>query len=182
MRCFFTTHGSISRLAAIKTFTLRWKRKGPPPRVPQIRETASPECRPYPKALVTQLSFSHLTELIAIEDDTKRAFYEVECVAGNWSVRELKRQIASLYYERSGLSTNKAALGRCGPSLAPRFYIKFLMRPTPHDRPTQVCSAAMAAVASFPPPVLPQPRPARPAPPSCSRCPAHLPRSSGLPT
>lgn len=41
---------------------------------------------------------------------TKRAFYELECIRGNWSVRELKRQIASLYYERAGLSTNPAKL------------------------------------------------------------------------
>jgi predicted nuclease of restriction endonuclease-like (RecB) superfamily len=40
----------------------------------------------------------------------KRLFYEVECVKGNWSVRELKRQIGSLYYERSGLSRDKEKL------------------------------------------------------------------------
>jgi predicted nuclease of restriction endonuclease-like (RecB) superfamily len=56
------------------------------------------------------LSFTHFVELIVIEDDTKRAFYEVECLRGNWSVRELKRQIASLYYERSGLSVDKKRL------------------------------------------------------------------------
>jgi predicted nuclease of restriction endonuclease-like (RecB) superfamily len=37
-------------------------------------------------------------------------FYEVECIRGNWSVRELKRQITSLYYERSGLSHDKKKL------------------------------------------------------------------------
>jgi predicted nuclease of restriction endonuclease-like (RecB) superfamily len=31
-------------------------------------------------------------------------------ILGNWSVRELKRQINSLYYERSGLSKNKKKL------------------------------------------------------------------------
>ena len=41
-----------------------------------------------------KLSFSHFAELIAITDETKRLFYEVECIRGNWSVRELKRQIA----------------------------------------------------------------------------------------
>ena len=40
----------------------------------------------------------------------KRAFYEAECIRGNWSVRQLKRQIASLYFERSGLSRDKAKL------------------------------------------------------------------------
>ena len=60
--------------------------------------------------LISRLSFTHLVELIALEDATKRAFYEVECIRGNWSVRELKRQIGSLYYERSGLSRNKQKL------------------------------------------------------------------------
>ena len=60
--------------------------------------------------LIQKLSFSHFAELIVITDETKRAFYEIECIRGNWSVRELKRQIASLYYERSGLSKNKVKL------------------------------------------------------------------------
>ncbi len=60
--------------------------------------------------LLTQLSFTHFVELIKLEDPLKRVFYEIECIRGNWSVRELKRQIASLYYERSGLSKNKEKL------------------------------------------------------------------------
>ena len=78
----------------------------------QIRETVSPKSGAYVKKIVTSLAFSHFVELIAIDDDTMRTFYEVECVSGNWSVRELRRQIASLYYERSGLSNNKAALAK----------------------------------------------------------------------
>lgn len=34
----------------------------------------------------------------------------METIRGCWSVKELERQIASLYYERSGLSKNKEAL------------------------------------------------------------------------
>jgi len=48
--------------------------------------------------------------LIGVADDTKRAFYEIESIRGNWSVRELKRQINALYYERSGLSKDKTKL------------------------------------------------------------------------
>ena len=44
------------------------------------------------KTLISRLSFTHLVELIVLEDATKRAFYEAECIRGNWSVRELKRQ------------------------------------------------------------------------------------------
>jgi predicted nuclease of restriction endonuclease-like (RecB) superfamily len=61
-------------------------------------------------AIVARLSFSHIAELIAIDEVTKRSFYEVECIRGNWSVRDLKRQIGSLYYERSGLSLDKTKL------------------------------------------------------------------------
>ncbi|GAH34906.1 unnamed protein product, partial [marine sediment metagenome] len=74
------------------------------------RESLTPELRNSGRAIITKLSFTHLAELIAIEDNLKRVFYEIECIRGNWSVRELKRQIASLYYERSGLSKDKKKL------------------------------------------------------------------------
>ncbi|MGI4751922.1 MAG: PDDEXK nuclease domain-containing protein [Janthinobacterium lividum] len=54
--------------------------------------------------LVSRLSFSHLCELFPIKEPLKRAFYELECIKGSWSVKELKRQIGSLYYERLLLS------------------------------------------------------------------------------
>ena len=75
-----------------------------------IRESPTPESGVSGKELITGLSFTHIAELLPIEDAFKRAFYEAECISGNWSVRELKRQIASLYFERSGLSHNKAKL------------------------------------------------------------------------
>jgi predicted nuclease of restriction endonuclease-like (RecB) superfamily len=68
-----------------------------------IVETVTPQ-------LIQRLSFSHLAELLELRDDTHRRFYEIECIRGNWSVRELRRQIDSLYYQRSGLSRNKAKL------------------------------------------------------------------------
>ncbi len=60
--------------------------------------------------LISRLSYSQFNLLVAIENDDKRAFYEQETMRGNWSVRELKRQINSLYYERSSLSLNKDKL------------------------------------------------------------------------
>lgn len=98
---------------------------------PQIRDSVTPEwlaslgaevlqqplkALPVPKResvtpqLLQRLSFTHLNELIQLPDSTQRCFYEIECIRGNWSVRELRRQIASLYYERSGLSKDKAKL------------------------------------------------------------------------
>lgn len=76
----------------------------------RIVRTASALSGFEPKKLISCLSYSHFEQLIAIDDATKRAFYEMECIRGNWSVRELKRQIGSLYYERSGLSVDKKKL------------------------------------------------------------------------
>ena len=76
----------------------------------QIAPTTSAQFGMPAAKLIQKLSFSHFAELIAIDDSIKRAFYEIECIRGNWSVRELKRQINSLYYERSGLSKDKTKL------------------------------------------------------------------------
>ena len=60
--------------------------------------------------LVSRLSYSHFELLVSLDDDLKRRFYEAECIRGCWSVRELRRQISSLLFDRTGLSTDKAAL------------------------------------------------------------------------
>ena len=89
--------------------------------VAQIRQTLSAQLQSTankkqfgvgPQELMTRLSFSQLTELMRLEDPLKRAFYEIECIKGNWAVRELKRQIRSLYFERSGLSKDKKKLSK----------------------------------------------------------------------
>ncbi|MHB2027152.1 MAG: PDDEXK nuclease domain-containing protein [Elusimicrobiota bacterium] len=74
--------------------------------------TPSPQLGISSEDILNRLSYSHFEELTELDDSLKRAFYEIECLRGNWSVRELRRQIASLYYERSGLSKNKKKLSR----------------------------------------------------------------------
>lgn len=64
------------------------------------------------KKIVNNLSFSHISLLLRIEDTFQRTFYEVECIKGNWSLRELKRQIGSLYFERMGLAKDPHKLSR----------------------------------------------------------------------
>lgn len=60
--------------------------------------------------IFNKLPYTHLVKIAQIDNPVKRAFYELETIRGCWSVKELERQIASLYYERSGLSKNKEAL------------------------------------------------------------------------
>lgn len=76
----------------------------------RIVATLSPHSTMPAATLLERLSYSHIELLLELEDPLKRAFYEIECIRGNWSVRALRRQIASLYFERSGLSTDKAKL------------------------------------------------------------------------
>jgi predicted nuclease of restriction endonuclease-like (RecB) superfamily len=54
--------------------------------------------------LSRQLSWSHLKELIYLDDPLKRDFYVELCQLEAWSVRQLRERMQSLLYERSALS------------------------------------------------------------------------------
>ena len=66
--------------------------------------TVSNEFMTKPDILVQSLSFSHIREIMVIEDSFERFFYETECIKCNWSVRELRRQIKTNLYVRAGIS------------------------------------------------------------------------------
>jgi len=53
------------------------------------------------------LSWSHYCELLKEDNPSARAFYEIESAKSNWSMRELRRQMDSMLYERLCLSKNK---------------------------------------------------------------------------
>ena len=55
-------------------------------------------------ALFNRISYSHVRELFRCPEDLMRTFYAFEAIRGTWSVRELKRQIDSQYYQRCGWS------------------------------------------------------------------------------
>lgn len=69
-----------------------------------IRATASHKFETPPDMLIGRLSFSHIREIMAIDDPFERFFYEFECIKGTWSVRELRRQISTNLYVRAGIS------------------------------------------------------------------------------
>ena len=66
--------------------------------------TMSHEYVTNPEQLVNNLSFSHIREIMVIDDAFERFFYETECMKCNWSVRELRRQIKTNLYVRAGIS------------------------------------------------------------------------------
>lgn len=78
-----------------------------------IRQTASDESETQTglsKPFVPMLSWSHYCELLKVEDILARSFYEKESVHNNWSVRELKRQINAMLFERLALSRDTKAV------------------------------------------------------------------------
>lgn len=71
--------------------------------------SAEPEVATLASALL--LPWSHYLLLIGRTRSAEaRAFYHAEALRGGWSVRQLDRQIASQFYERTALSKNKAAM------------------------------------------------------------------------
>jgi predicted nuclease of restriction endonuclease-like (RecB) superfamily len=69
-------------------------------RVPKLKDLAGT----FP------LSWSHYVTLLSVKNPNGRAFYETEALRGGWSVRQLSRQINTMFYERTALSRNKAAM------------------------------------------------------------------------
>jgi hypothetical protein len=63
-----------------------------------------------PQKILSKLSYTQIDQLLNIDNQLKRTFYEFECIKGTWSVRELKRPLNSLYFERSGLSAKPEKL------------------------------------------------------------------------
>jgi predicted nuclease of restriction endonuclease-like (RecB) superfamily len=63
----------------------------------------------YPDSnlLSHQLTWSHYTELLKIDHDLERSFYEKQAILEKWTVRELKRQKESALFLRLAASQDK---------------------------------------------------------------------------
>ena len=83
---------------------------------------------PIRHALRDELSWTHYRMLIKVENPDARAYYVKECAKGNWSTRQLERQINSFCYERVLSSRNKDAVAgevlRKEPARTPEDFIK----------------------------------------------------------
>lgn len=65
------------------------------------------------------LSWSHYVKLLGVRDEHARAFYETEALRGEWTVRQLERQIGTQFYQRTALSRDKAAMLTKGAKAKP---------------------------------------------------------------
>jgi predicted nuclease of restriction endonuclease-like (RecB) superfamily len=114
MRMFYLTYSDsrISQTLSGKSVLKRKKvQKAPPP---------SDEIRLADIAARFPLPWSHYVLLMQRSRSVEaREFYEKEALRGGWSIRQLKRQIDSQFYERTALSRNKAAMLRKGERATP---------------------------------------------------------------
>ena len=67
---------------------------------------------PIRSTLWSDLSWSHYRLLMRVPDEQARTFYMEECVKSAWSVRQLERQINTMYYQRILASQDKEAVSK----------------------------------------------------------------------
>ena len=70
----------------------------------KIKLTTQADMENIGKTISFQLSWSHYCELIKIDNDLERSFYQQQSINENWSVRELQRQKDTALFERIALS------------------------------------------------------------------------------
>ena len=105
----YVAYPKILRTVSAKSYLVEFEH-------PEILRTASAESSNIGlsdvemNVLLSNLSFSHFIELLKADSHEKRRFYEKQAIKNNWGVRDLKRAVESLLYERTGLSSNKNAV------------------------------------------------------------------------
>ncbi|MBK8565380.1 MAG: DUF1016 family protein [Saprospiraceae bacterium] len=99
----------------------------------------------YPDAslLSDQLNWGHYVELLFIDHDLERSFYEKQAILERWTVRELKRQKSSALFLRLAASQDKAgvlqlaskgkAIERPEDLLRDPYVFEFLKIPEPYQ-------------------------------------------------
>jgi predicted nuclease of restriction endonuclease-like (RecB) superfamily len=116
---------SVDRLETARLFYLAYPDRqisATPSRISLAPTSATPSriSAAAAPAVGFPLSWSHYVLLLRrVRTDLARAFYEAESLRGGWTVRQLERQIASHFYERTTLSRNKASMLRKGSVAKP---------------------------------------------------------------
>lgn len=84
----------------------------------QFEESSLGEC-PTVSSKSFPLPWSQYVRLMSVKNQDARAFYEAESLRGGWTIPQLDRQISTLFYERTALSRNKAAMLKKGEKPLP---------------------------------------------------------------
>jgi hypothetical protein len=107
---------SATNLGYFRQFYLVYRDRIPHPVGGESHRNAAPAGIPHAvrgELLYTfhpNLSWTHYRALMRVTDADARRFYETEAVRGNWSHRDLERQINSLYHQRLLASTDRIGM------------------------------------------------------------------------
>lgn len=107
---------SMSNLEYIRKFYSVYRHRIPQSPIGKSGKSRKAKAAAIPQSLIEEfqapfiLSWTHYIQLMKIENDEERNFYEIETARCNWSVRELQRQFNSSLYERLALSKDKKAV------------------------------------------------------------------------
>jgi len=93
-----------------QTMSAELTRLGSTKGIQRIPRTASAESKHLVSRPRFPLPWSHYVRLLSVKKQQARSFYESEALRGGWSVRQLDRQVATQFFERTQLSRNKAAI------------------------------------------------------------------------
>lgn len=107
---FYLTYPRILQAASAKSYISNFQDSAILQTVSAKLESSQKEPVTYENdsnLLLSRLSFSHFIELVNTNTTLQRSFYEVQTIKNNWGVRELKRAMDSMLFERTGLSTDK---------------------------------------------------------------------------
>lgn len=110
----------VVNLSQMRKFYTLWP-------MPQIFQTLSEKFSPARQHFPTladianrfPLPWSAYVRLLSVKNESARQFYETEALRGGWSVRQLNRQVESMFYERTALARNKTAMLKKGAIAKP---------------------------------------------------------------
>jgi len=97
-------------LSQMRRFYLEWSQRPIFQTVSEKSRGRAPIAQQLDLAALSKLlplPWSHYVRLLSIDDPDAREFYETEALRGGWSVRQLDRQINSMFFQRTALSKNK---------------------------------------------------------------------------
>ncbi len=96
-----------------KSETAKFKLSLAPSAIPSFQTPSEKTSLPKISARFP-LPWSHYVLLLKVEKPEARRFNETEALRGGWSVRQLDRQISTLFYERTLASRNQGAMLKKG--------------------------------------------------------------------
>jgi len=118
------------------------------------------QCVSYSAGFMPSLGWSHYRALMRVEHPAARTYYEREAASNGWSVRQLERQIHSLFFERLLKSSEKEKMQERLESQRPElkpidiikdpYVLEFLDLPESHElSETALENALISSLQSF---------------------------------